>query len=48
MKSLRQEVLAKINEIRDKAGKGETPDEKDLKALLLASLMEEEGHGSKK
>ncbi len=47
MNELRQEVFKKIQEIRTKAQKNEEPNTEDLKVLLLASLMEEECHGSK-
>jgi len=48
MNELRQEVFQKIQEIRTKAQNNDEPNEDDLKVLLLASLMEEECHGSNK
>ena len=47
MNELRQEVFQRIQEIRAKAQKNIEPNEDYLKVLLLASLMEEECHGSK-
>lgn len=47
MNELRQEVFEKIQEIRAKAQNNEEPNENDMKVLFLASLMEEERHGSK-
>jgi hypothetical protein len=47
MNKLRQEVFERIQEIRSKANSNEEPNEEDMKVLFLASLMEEERHGSK-
>lgn len=48
MSDLRQEVISKLNELRQSAARGEVSTSIDLKILLLASLMEEEGRGSNK